>query len=160
MNPQNAKLRVSDEGIALIKHFEGLYLKAYLCPANVWTIGYGHTGLKHNDGTVRKGRVITEAEADNLLRVDLGKVGLEVKRLVRFPLEQHQFDALVSFEFNLGKLGSSTLLRKLNEGDDSGAAAQFPRWVYAGDQRLKGLVRRRAAERALFEGGDWRAWTR
>lgn len=160
MHADNAKLRVSDEGIALIKHFEGLFLKAYLCPARVWTIGYGHTGLKHNDGTVAKGRVITEGEAEELLRVDLGKVGLEVKRMVKFPLLQHQFDALASFQFNLGKLGSSTLLRKLNSGDDSAAAAEFPRWVYADGNRLKGLVRRRAAERAMFEGGDWRAWTR
>lgn len=160
MSAQNSKLRVSDEGVALIKHFEGLFLKAYLCPARVWTIGYGHTGLKHSDGTVAKGRVITKEEAEDLLRVDLGKMGLEVKRLVRFPLLQHQFDALVSFQFNLGKLGSSTLLRKLNAGDDSGAAAEFARWVYADGNRLKGLVRRRAAERAMFEGGDWRAWTR
>ncbi len=160
MNAQNAKLKVSAEGIAMIKHFEGLYLKAYLCPAKVWTIGYGHTGLTHRDGSVAKGRVITEAEAEALLKHDLGKVGLEVKRLVKFPLLQHQFDALVSFQFNLGKLGQSTLLRKLNAGDDSAAAAEFARWVYADGVRLKGLVRRRAAERAMFEGGDWRAWTR
>lgn len=160
MHAENRKLTVSAEGVALVKHFEGLFLEAYRCPANVWTIGYGHTGVTHNDGSVKRGRRITEAEAEDLLRQDLGKVGLEVKRLVKLPLEQHQFDALVSFQFNLGKLSGSTLLRKFNEGDDSAAAAQFPRWVYAAGQRLQGLVRRRNAERAMFEGGNWRAWAR
>lgn len=160
MHPANNNLRVSPEGLALIKHFEGLYLKAYLCPARVWTIGYGHTGLEHNDGTVKAGREITEEEAERLLVEDLRKVERNVKALVKMPLTQQQFDALVSFQFNLGKLGASTLLKLVNLGDASAAAAQFPRWVYADGNRLKGLVRRRAAERAHFEGGDWRAWTR
>ena len=160
MNADNAKLTVSAEGVALIRHFEGLFLKAYKCPAGIWTIGYGHTGLTHNDGTVVRGRTITEAGAEELLRFDLRNVGLEVKKLVNLPLTQAQFDALVSFQFNLGKLSSSTLLRRLNAGDDTGAAAEFSRWVYAGGQRLRGLVRRRAAERAHFKGGDWRAWTK
>jgi lysozyme len=160
MHPENAKLKISKEGIELIKHFEGLFLKAYRCPANVLTIGYGHTGITHNDGTVKRGGMITEVEAEQLLKLDLGKVGLDVKRLVKLPLEQHQFDALVSFQFNLGKLGQSSLLRRLNAGDDVGAAGEFPRWVYAAGNRLSGLVRRRAAERAMFEGGNWRAWTK
>ncbi len=160
MHPENNKLLVSAEGLALIKHFEGLYLKAYVCPAGVWTIGYGHTGLAHNDGSVKAGRVITEGEAVLLLARDLGNVGRSVKALVKLPMTQAQFDALVSFQFNLGKLGASTLLKLFNAGDDVGAAGQFSRWVYAGGERLKGLVRRRAAERAHFEGGDWRAWTR
>lgn len=160
MHASNAKLKVSADGIALIKHFEGLFLKAYLCPARVWTIGYGHTGLEHKDGTVQRGRVINEEEAEDLLKYDLGKVGQAVKKLVNVPLRQCQFDALVSFQFNLGKLGKATLLRKLNAGDDIGAAAEFSRWVYADGQKLRGLVRRRAAERAHFEGGTWRAWTK
>ncbi len=160
MHLANTKLRVSAEGLALIKHFEGLFLKAYVCPAGVWTIGYGHTGRMHNDGSVKAGRVITEGEAIQLLALDLEKVGKDVKALVKLPMTQAQYDALVSFQFNLGKLGKSTLLRLFNAGDDAGAAAQFSRWVFAGGERLKGLVRRRAAERAHFEGGDWRAWTR
>lgn len=155
----NARLRVSAEGRELIKHFEGLYLKAYLCPGKAWTIGYGHTGLRHNDGTVTAGRKITRATADKLLEHDLQQFEARVRDLVTVPLQQHEFDALVSFDFNTGALGKSTLLKKVNEGDPNGAALEFLRWCYAGGKRLAGLARRRNAERSHFSGGDWRNFT-
>jgi lysozyme len=155
---------ISQNCVDLVKHFEGLFLKAYKCPAGVWTIGWGHTGLRHNDGTVRAGRVITKAQAEELLKLDLvEKYAPMVRRLVKAPVNQAQFDALVSFHFNTGKLGASTLLKRLNAEDYAGAAEQFMRWTKARDPKtgqrveLRGLVRRRRAERALFLGGDWRA---
>lgn len=147
-------MNISALGVQLVKHFEGLYLKAYLCPAGVWTIGYGHTGLKHKDGTVKKGRKITQEEADLLLFQDLNtKYAPDVRRLVTVPLAQHEFDALVSFHFNTGALGKSTLLRKLNAGDKKGAAEQFLRWTRGGGEVQPGLVRRRKAEQYLFNTG-------
>jgi lysozyme len=147
-------MTISKQGIQLVKHFEGLFLKAYLCPANVWTIGYGHTGLKHNDGTVKRGRVITEKQADELLELDLNtKYGPAVERLVKVPLKQHEFDALVSFHFNTGALGRSTLLKKLNQMDKGGAALEFLKWTRGGGRVLPGLVRRRKSEQYLFNTG-------
>jgi lysozyme len=155
---------ISQQCVDIVKHFEGLFLKAYKCPAGVWTIGWGHTGLKHNDGTVRAGRVITKAQAEELLRADLnGKYAPGVARLLKVRVTQAQFDALVSFHFNTGALGKSTLLKRINEGKMEEAAEQFVRWTKARDPKtgqrveLRGLVRRRRAERALFLGGDWRA---
>lgn len=135
-----------EKGLELIKEFEGLRLTAYLCPAQVWTIGYGHTA------GVRQGDVIIEAQADAFLRHDLAASELAVGRRVTALLNQNQFDALVSFTFNLGagNLSRSTLLKKLNAGDYAGAAEEFLRWNRAGGKPLAGLSRRRAAERALF----------
>ncbi|MEY2654204.1 MAG: hypothetical protein RLZZ524_1232, partial [Pseudomonadota bacterium] len=141
-------MRTSDAGVELIKGFEALRLEAYKDAAGVWTIGYGHAGQD-----VREGDTITEAEAERLLRLDLLSAELAVQRLVRAPLNQHQFDALVSLTYNIaaGNLAGSTLLRLLNSGNYPHAAQQFNLWVHAGGQRLKGLERRRAAERFLFE---------
>jgi lysozyme len=148
-------MTVSDAGLKLIQHFEGLFLKAYKCPAGVWTIGYGHTGLKHNDGSVTPGRKITKAEAVALLLQDLNtKYAPAVRRLVKVPLRQYEFDALVSFHFNTGSLGKSTLLRRLNEGDFKTAASEFDKWVRGAGKVLPGLVRRRKAERHLFLTGE------
>ena len=140
-------MQISKAGLDLIKQFEGLYLKAYRCPAGVPTIGYGHTA------GVAMGQTITQQQADDYLRRDVRQFERAVARLVTVPLTQGQFDALVSFAFNLGEgaLAQSTLLRLLNTGDYAGAAAQFDRWNKAGGRVLPGLVRRRAAERALFE---------
>ena len=140
-------MQISKAGLDLIKQFEGLYLKAYRCPAGVPTIGYGHTA------GVAMGQTITQQQADDYLRRDVRQFERAVARLVSVPLTQGQFDALVSFAFNLGEgaLAQSTLLRLLNAGDYAGAAAQFDRWNKAGGRVLPGLVRRRAAERALFE---------
>jgi lysozyme len=141
-------MRTSQAGIDLIKRFEGLRLHAYICAAGVLTIGYGHTK------SVRRGQQITEQQAEDLLREDLRHFEEAVERLVTVHLEQHEFDALVSFTFNVGEgaLAKSTLLRKLNAGDKQDAAHEFGKWVKAGKVTLSGLVRRRKAEQALFEG--------
>lgn len=129
---------------------EGLRLKAYLCPAGVPTIGYGHTG------GVRMGTTITQAQANAYLTMDLMTAGRGVRDMVDVPLSQGEFDALVSFTFNLGAgaVRKSTLIRKLNAGDYAGAAGQFKRWVYGKvngrNTVLNGLVRRRADEENLF----------
>jgi lysozyme len=148
-------MKISNKGVGLVKHFEGLFLMSYLCPAQVWTIGYGHTGITHNDGTVKRGMKITQEKAEGLLAMDLNtKYAPDVTRMVKVPLTQNQFDALVSFHFNTGALGKSTLLRKLNAGDYQGAAAEFGKWTRGGGRVLPGLVRRRKAERHLFETGE------
>lgn len=140
-------MNISEKGLVLIKQFEGLRLDAYQCSASVWSIGYGHTR------GVMPGDRITEDEAEDLLRQDTREAEQSVHRLVSVKLAQNQFDALVSFTFNLGAgaLQRSTLLKRLNAGDYQAAAEEFLRWVYAGGKRLSGLIRRRAAEKALFE---------
>lgn len=132
----------------IVKEFEGLRLEAYKCPADAWTIGYGHTL------GVIPGDVITEKEAEILLAEDLEDAESAVNEYVKVKLNQNQFDALVSFVYNLGagNFKSSTLLRKLNAGDYLGAANEFKRWNKAGGKVLNGLVRRRAAECNLFIG--------
>ena len=149
-------MRTSDVGIALIKKYEGLRLKAYKCPAGVWTIGYGHTR------GVQPGDRITPEQAEEYLREDLKDCEQDVMDLVEVFINQNQFDALVSFVYNVGAdidtdhfaegLGDSTLLIKLNGGDPEGAAREFPKWVYAGGKKLNGLIARREAERQLFLG--------
>jgi lysozyme len=138
--------RIGDVGLELIKHFESLALVAYLCPAGVWTIGWGRTqGVKPGD-------TCTRAEADAWLLEDVEDFERAVQAMVRVPLTQNQFDALVCFTYNVGtgNLSRSTLLRMLNGGDYAGAAGQFPRWNKGGGKVLPGLVRRRAAEQNLF----------
>jgi uncharacterized protein (TIGR02594 family) len=139
-------MSLSQNGLDMIKGFEGLRLNAYQDSAGVWTIGYGHTG------GVRPGDRITQAQAEQYLRGDVKWAEQAVRDNVKVPLTQGQFDALVSFTFNLGAgaLQKSTLLKKLNAGDYAGAQAEFGKWVHAGGQRLEGLVRRRAEEAALF----------
>ncbi len=143
--------QISQNGINLIKKFEGKYLEAYTCPAGVLTIGYGHTGTI--DGKpIKLGMKISEKKAEKLLEKDLKQFEKGVSDYVKVPLTQGQFDALVSFSFNLGlgSLKSSTLLRLLNGGNYKEAAEQFGRWVKAGDKTLEGLVKRREAEKKLF----------
>lgn len=143
-------MKTGSQGISLIKQFEGCRLNAYPDPATggaPWTIGYGHTG---ND--VRPRMVWTQVQADSALISDLAQCERAVSRLVKVNLTQNQFDALVSFVFNVGSgnLQSSTLLRKLNSGDYRGAADEFPRWNKAAGKVMAGLTKRRAAERELF----------
>lgn len=144
-------MKTSPKGIALIKSAEGLRLKAYPDPGTgglPWTIGYGSTS------GVTRNMVITEAQAEQMLAEDLVRFERIVDRAVRVSLNQGQFDALVSFTYNVGEgnFTKSTLLRKLNAGDTAGAAEQFSRWVNAAGKVLPGLVKRRAAERAMFLG--------
>lgn len=148
---------VLSTAVSLVRHFEGLYLRAYLCPAGVPTIGYGHTK------GVKMGQTITAEQADAFLAADLAEAAEAVDRLVKVHLTEPQRGALASFVFNLGasNLRSSTLLKLLNRGDFEGAANQFGVWIKAtvgGKKKtLAGLVARRAAEEALFRGMDWTA---
>ena len=144
-------MQTSDKGIALIKQFEGCKFTAYQDSVGVWTIGYGWT--KPVDGKpIRAGMTIKQETAERLLKTGLVSYENDVSRLVKVGLTQWQFDALVSFTYNLGarSLSTSTLLRKLNAGDYAGAADEFLRWNKAGGKVLNGLTRRREAERALF----------
>lgn len=144
-------MQTSQTGINLIKHFEGCKLTAYKCPAGVWTIGWGTTEpidsiLPH------EGMRITQQQADILLIDHLKSYEQAVHAYVTYPICQNHFDALVSFTYNCGKnaLKTSTLLKKLNQGDLQGAAKEFLRWNKAGGKVLAGLTRRRTAEMELF----------
>ena len=144
-------MQTSDKGIALIKEFEGCKLTAYQDSVGVWTIGYGWT--QPVDGKpIRAGMTIKQETAERLLKTGMVSYESDVSRLIKVGLTQGQFDALVSFTYNLGarSLSTSTLLRKLNAGDYAGAADEFLRWNKAGGKVLNGLTRRREAERALF----------
>jgi lysozyme len=137
----------------LIKHFEGLFLEAYLCPAKVWTIGYGHTGLTHMDGTVKKGRKITPQQAEALLRHDLDFFAAGVEKLLlarpRAEISDNMFGALVSFAFNCGltALKNSTLMQRVNARDYAAAVAEFHKWNTA---KKRVLARRRKSESNLW----------
>ncbi len=144
-------MKTSQRGVALLKQFEGLELEAYQDIAGIWTIGYGHTGPD-----VKPGQVITEAEAEELLKRDLSPREKAVSRLSNVELNQNEFDALVSFVYNVGEnaFRGSTARRRLNNNDRVGAADALTWWNKAtvgGVLRpVTGLTRRRAAERALF----------
>ncbi|ASX26125.1 lysozyme [Candidatus Williamhamiltonella defendens] len=144
-------MHISEKGLVLIKRYEGLRLKAYQCSAGRWTIGYGHT---HN---IRAGDVITQQQAEAFLREDIAQVMALLNTQIKVPLTQNQCDALCSLVFNIGAtaFAASTLLKKLNFGDYSGAAAEFIKWNKAtvNDKKipLLGLIKRRQVEKALFE---------
>jgi lysozyme len=174
-------MKTSAPGIELIKAFEGIRdgdpstvnLDPYLCPANVATIGWGHAVLD-SKGRMLRGREgldyarrlfpdgITLAMAEELLKADLAEREPDVEGLIQVDVTQGQFDALMSFAFNVGTdidadlvaegLGDSTLLKKLNAGNYTGAADEFLKWNKSGGQVLVGLTRRRQAERAMFLG--------
>jgi lysozyme len=139
-------MNISQVGINLIKSYEGCVLTSYQDVAGVWTIGYGHTS------GVTQGQSITQQQADTLLVQDLQTFSDAVNSLVKVVLNQYQFDALVSFTYNVGKqaLATSTLLEMLNNGDYAGASNQFPLWIHAGGKVVQGLVNRRKAEQTLF----------
>lgn len=144
----------SEKGIRLIKQFEGCRLTAYPDPGtggDPWTIGYGWTHPV--DGKpVKPGMTIDQETADRLLKTGLVSYENDVLKLVRVKLTQGQFDALVSFAYNVGSraLSTSTLLKKLNAGDIKGAADEFLRWNKAGGKEMPGLTKRRKAEREVF----------
>ena len=144
-------MKCSQEGLALIKKFEGCRLKTYRCSANVLTIGYGHTG------GVLETDVITQDVADKLLEQDIEKFEKYVNVNVVVELNQSQFDALVAWTFNLGvgNLRQSTMLKKLNEGDYQSVPSEMKRWNKASGKTLDGLIRRRKAEGLLFENKEW-----
>lgn len=138
------------DGLALTEQFEGCRLNAYQDQVGVWTIGYGHTGPEVNAGLT-----ITQAQAEAYLAADVQSAAACVNQLVSVALSQQEFDALVDFVFNLGQgaFAGSTLLRELNGGQFTAAAAQFDRWDRAGGAVVAGLLRRRQAETALFQQG-------
>lgn len=143
-------MKISNNGKKLIKSFESLELIAYPDPGTggaPWTIGWGHTGPE-----VKSGLVWTPAQADAAFDSDIAQFERDVASLVKVPLNQNQFDALVSFAYNCGSsnFASSTLLKKLNAGDYDAAADEFPRWDKAAGKVMNGLTRRRNAERTLF----------
>lgn len=138
--------RINAEGLQILKESEGLVLKAYKDPVGIWTIGYGSTGPH-----VVPGKVITEAQAEELLKDDLSRFEAWVSANCN-PSTDNQFSALVSFAFNLGEgaLKDSTLRKKHLAGDYVGAAGEFGKWINAGGRPLPGLVKRRAKEAALY----------
>jgi len=142
--------QLSPQGLSLTKQCEGLRLTAYQDVAGVWTIGYGHTG------NVQPGETITDEQAEALLRADMAEAIAAVNRLVKVPLAQGQFDSLCDFTFNvgIGNFTGSTLLRLLNAGDYAGASQQFGQWVYAGGEKVSGLMRRREIEQGMFNGSN------
>jgi lysozyme len=144
-------LTYSVKGLALTEQFEGCRLTAYQDQVGVWTIGYGHTGLD-----VKPGMTVTSAQAEALLAQDVLSAAACVNNVVVVKITQEEFDALVDFVFNLGvgAFSGSTMLRKLNAGDFTGAAAQFDLWDRAGGAIVAGLLRRREAEAELFGSGD------
>ena len=154
----NDDRKLTDAGANLVKHFEGCLKKigpdhytAYKCPAGVATIGFGHTN--HHGRKFSMGDVWSSAECDAEFLTDMRGFEDAVRRLVKVPLEPHQFDALVSFAYNCGEgnLGKSTLLKKVNASDFAGAAKEFAKWNKGGGKVLSGLTRRRASEALLFQ---------
>jgi len=139
-------MKPSNKSIELVKHFEGFESAAYLCPANVWTIGYGRTK------NVKEGDVITEIQAERDLLEELEEFGEQVLSVVDVELNQNEFDALTSWTYNLGvgNLRSSTLLKKLNAGDKNSVPSEMLRWNKANGKVLNGLTRRRQAEADLW----------
>lgn len=141
--------RISDTGVEFIKQFEGCELKAYVCPAGILTIGYGCTT------NVEEGMTITLEEADKLLRADLERFEDGVNQSIEIDITQAQFDALVSFSYNvgIGAFKSSTLLKVINSGGSlEEIGYQFSRWNKAGGKVLKGLTIRRQKEFDLYKG--------
>ena len=142
--------QVTEEGLNLIKRFEGFSHTIYTCPAGYPTIGYGHVVLAHEQDQFATG--VTQAEAAELLRRGVRIAERAVLRLISVPLTDGQFDALVSFAFNLGAgaLQRSTLRRKVNRGEHEGVPEELMKWVWADGRRLPGLVRRRRSESILY----------
>jgi lysozyme len=145
----NKNLSISSAGLDIIKEHEGLMLKAYKDPVGIWTIGYGHTG------TAAPGQQISETQANALLMADVQTAQNAVRTMITAPLNQSQFDALVSFTFNLGSgnLQNSTLRKKVNANPaDPTIRTEFMKWVNGGGRLLPGLVKRRQEEADLYFG--------
>jgi len=149
-------MKMSKEGVdALLKKFEGCKLSSYRCPANVWTIGYGHTSAA-GVPEVKDGMKITQKQADDILFDDLVKYETAVYGMVKQPLTQHQFDVLVDFAYNagVGALQKSTLLKKVNAAQFDDVPAELAKWTKGGGKVLPGLVRRCQARSAWWVSGE------
>lgn len=141
-------MKINQAGLNIIKEFEGCILRAYLCPAKVWTIGYGHTGPD-----VKSGLVITQEQAEELLKRDLEVFEKDVAKAVgNAPTTENQFSAFVSLSYNIGSgaFAKSSALREHKAGNYQLAAAKMLLWNKAGGRVLAGLIRRRKAEAALY----------
>jgi lysozyme len=145
-------MKVNAEGYALLKRFEGCVLKAYKCPAGVWTIGFGNTF--YEDGTkVKEGDVITQKRADELAKFIVEQFANSIREMIKQPLNENQFSACVSLAYNIGTGGfkKSSVLRKLNANPlDASIADSFRLWNKGGGKVLRGLVNRREAEIQLY----------
>lgn len=139
---------IPEQGLQLIRRFEGFRANPYLCPGGYWTIGYGNVIKNPKDFPYS----LTEDEAREFLAADVIKAERAVLRLITVPLTDGQFDALVSFTFNLGSgaLQRSTLRRKVNREEHEDVLGELRKWVWAGGKKLGGLVRRREAEAMLY----------
>jgi len=148
-------MKMTEEGLALIRRFEGFRSAAYRCPAGVWTIGYGHTS-QAGPPRVTAGMVISEAEARRILAADAEGFAKHVRAALTREISQPQFSALVSFAFNVGASAflRSSVLKAVNAGRFDEVPALLGRWVRADGRVLDGLVRRRAAEGELFARGS------
>jgi lysozyme len=145
-------MTVNNETLDLIKEFEGFRAKAYLCSANVWTIGYGTTAAAGVGISPKKGDAMTRDEAEWYLQKGVDKFSAQIAPKITQPINANEFGAFVSLAYNIGPgaFGGSSALRKFNAGDKRGAADSILLWNKAGGKVSKGLVRRRAAERELF----------
>lgn len=144
-------MKTSPDGRAFIEAFEGKFLHTYDDGTGVLTIGYGHTSAA-GPPAVARGQVITEAQCDAILANDLAAVEKNVTRLIKVPMTQSQFDALVSFDFNTGALGRSSIDDKINAGNPTAAMSTLLQYDHAGGRQMDGLTRRRQAERLMFSG--------
>ena len=153
------RLRISPTGLAIVKAFEGClapvpghpgYFKPYVDPVGVLTIGYGHTN--HHEPKFTSSTVWSQQQCDDALAGDMATFEAHVSKLAKVPLEQHEFDALVSWSYNTGGPQTATLWRKLNAGDKKSVPAELAKWNRGGGRVLNGLVRRRKAEGELFSG--------
>jgi len=144
-------MNISNEGISLIKKFEGCELESYQDSVGIWTIGYGHTK------NIKEGMTISKEQADNMLLNELDEYCEYVEKAVDVTLKQCEFDALVAWTYNLGptNLNKSTMLKKLNNKEYQDVPHEIKRWNKAGGKVLQGLVRRREAESLLFQGKNW-----
>ena len=145
-------MKISSDGLELIKHFEGCETTAYQDSVGVWTIGYGHTK------GVEEGQSCSIEDAETMLADEMDEYEGYINNMVKGDLEQHEFDALVAWVYNLGptNLGESTMLKVLNGGQCDRVPSEMKRWNRAGGQVLEGLVRRRTAEALMFENLDWK----
>lgn len=149
-------MRTNEAALAIITGFEGFSAAPYQCPAGVWTIGYGSTWCPDGSRVTADTPALSADDALDWMRHELVRTESDVARLITLPLSENRFGALVSFTYNVGSgnLQASTLRAKINRGDVDGAADEFPKWRRAGGKILRGLVRRRAAERELFMAGE------
>ena len=146
------KMKISEDGLELINKFEGCETTAYQDSVGVWTIGFGHTK------GVEEGQTCSIEDAESMLADEMDEYEGYINNMVKVDLQQHEFDALVAWVYNLGptNLGESTMLKVLNGGQFDRVPEEMNRWTRAGGKILEGLVRRRQAESLMFQDLDWR----